>query len=179
MSARAVVLGKDVVIHRPELVNLYGCRIGAGTRIGAFVEIQRGAVVGGSCKISSHTFICDGVTLEDGVFVGHGVMFTNDRFPRALTADGRLQTDADWQLIPTRVARGASIGSHATILPGVTIGEDALVGAGAVVTHDVPAHAVVAGVPARVVGDVRTAAQTQQNAAGAVPRTTEKQRSFR
>jgi UDP-2-acetamido-3-amino-2,3-dideoxy-glucuronate N-acetyltransferase len=178
MIARDVVLGKDVVIHHPDLVNLYGCSIGAGTRIGAFVEIQRGALVGCACKISSHTFICDGVTLEDGVFVGHGVMFTNDRFPRALAADGQLQTDADWQLIPTRVGRGASIGSHATILPGVTIGEDALVGAGAVVTHDVPAHAIVAGVPARVVGDVRTAAQRPQNPAGAMPRTAEKQRSL-
>ena len=175
MISRDVVLGEAVVIHQPDLVNLYGCRIGAGTRIGAVVEIQRGAVVGRACKISSHTFICDGVTLEDGVFVGHGVMFTNDRFPRALTADGAPQTEADWQLIPTRVARGASIGSHATILPGVTIGEDALIGAGAVVTHDVPAHAVVAGVPARVVGDVRTATQP----AGAEPRTTEKQRSLR
>lgn len=178
MIASDVVLGKDVVIHHPDLVNLYGCSIGAGTRIGTFVEIQRGAVVGCACKISSHTFICDGVTLEDGVFVGHGVMFTNDRFPRALTADGLLQTDADWQLVPTRVGRRASIGSHATILPGVTIGEDALVGAGAVVTRDVPAHAIVAGVPARVVGDVRTAAQTQQNPADAKPRTAETQRSL-
>jgi UDP-2-acetamido-3-amino-2,3-dideoxy-glucuronate N-acetyltransferase len=179
MIATDVVLGADVVIHHPQLVNLYGCRIGDATRIGAFVEIQRGAVVGKFCKISSHTFICDGVTLEDGVFVGHGVMFTNDRFPRALAADGQLQTEADWQLIPTRVARGASIGSHATILPGLTIGEGALVGAGAVVTHDVPAYAVVAGVPARVVGDVRPAAQTEQNPEGAMSRTTEKQRSFR
>jgi UDP-2-acetamido-3-amino-2,3-dideoxy-glucuronate N-acetyltransferase len=155
MIAADVVLGADVVIHHPQLVNLYGCRIGDATRIGTFVEIQRGAVVGRSCKISSHTFICDGVTLEDGVFVGHGVMFTNDLFPRALAADGRLQTEADWQLIPTRVALGAAIGSHATILPGVTIGEGAIVGAGAVVTHDVPPYAIVAGVPARVIGDVR------------------------
>jgi UDP-2-acetamido-3-amino-2,3-dideoxy-glucuronate N-acetyltransferase len=155
MIARDVVLGKDVVIHHPDLVNLYGCSIGAGTRIGTFVEIQRGAVVGCACKISSHTFICDGVTLEDGVFVGHGVMFTNDRFPQALTADGQLQTDADWQLVPTRVGRRASIGSHATILPGLTIGEHALVGAGAVVTRDVPPYGIVVGVPARLIGDVR------------------------
>src|SRR5213593_811323 len=123
MIAPDVILGADVVVHHPQLVNLYGCRIGDATRIGAFVEIQRGAVVGCACKISSHTFICDGVTIEDGVFVGHGVMFTNDRLPRALTADGRLQTDADWELQRTRVGRGASIGSNATILPGLTIGE--------------------------------------------------------
>jgi acetyltransferase-like isoleucine patch superfamily enzyme len=159
MISPDVVFGSNVVIHHPGLVNLYGCRIGDGTRIGTFVEIQRGVVIGRSCKISSHTFICDGVTLEDGVFVGHGVMFTNDRLPRALTDDGRLQTDADWTLVPTRVARGASIGSHATILPGVTIGEHALIGAGAVVTHDVPPYAVVAGVPARVMCDVRELAQ--------------------
>jgi acetyltransferase-like isoleucine patch superfamily enzyme len=159
MIAGDVVMGEGVVIHHPQLVNLYGCRIGDATRIGTFVEIQRGAVIGRSCKISSHSFICDGVTLEDGVFVGHGVMFTNDRVPRALTPDGRLQTDADWELIPTRVGRGASIGSNATVLPGVTIGEGALVGAGAVVTRDVPPYAVVAGVPARVVGDARTIQQ--------------------
>jgi UDP-2-acetamido-3-amino-2,3-dideoxy-glucuronate N-acetyltransferase len=155
MIAPDVSFGEGVVIHHPALVNLYGCRIGDQSRIGTFVEIQRGASIGRGCKISSHTFICDGVTIEDGVFVGHGVMFTNDRVPRALTADGALQTDADWTLVPTRVARGASIGSNATVLPGVTIGEHALVGAGAVVTRDVPAHAVVAGVPARVIGDVR------------------------
>jgi acetyltransferase-like isoleucine patch superfamily enzyme len=155
MIAADVVLGADVVIHHPQLVNLYGCRIGDATRIGTFVEIQSGAVVGRFCKISSHTFICDGVTLEDGVFVGHGVMFTNDRLPRALTSDGQMQTGADWQLIPTRVARGASIGSHATILPGLTIGEGAVVGAGAVVTRDVPPYCIVVGVPARPIGDVR------------------------
>ena len=159
MIAQDVTLGDNVVIHHPQLVNMYGCRIGESTRIGAFVEIQRGAVIGRRCKISSHSFICDGVTIEDGVFVGHGVMFTNDRFPRALADDGRLQTDADWELVPTRVGRGASIGSNATILPGVTIGEGALVGAGAVVTRDVPPYAVVAGVPARVVGSARGAAQ--------------------
>jgi acetyltransferase-like isoleucine patch superfamily enzyme len=130
-------------------VNLYGCRIGDATRVGAFVEIQQGVTVGARCKISSHTFICEGVTIEDEVFVGHGVMFINDRYPRA-TKEGRLQTDADWQAVPTRVRRGASIGSGAVILCGVTIGARALVGAGAVVTHDVPDDAVMAGVPARV-----------------------------
>jgi acetyltransferase-like isoleucine patch superfamily enzyme len=147
--ADSVVLGQDVVIHHPDLVNLYGCRIGDATRIGAFVEIQQGATVGARCKVSSHTFICEGVTIEDEVFVGHGVMFINDRYPRA-TSEGRLQTDADWRVIPTRVRRGASIGSGAVILCGVTIGARALVGAGAVVTRDVPDDAVMAGVPARV-----------------------------
>ena len=160
MITADVILGEGVVIHHPDLVNLYGCRIGAASRIGAFVEIQRGAVVGRSCKISSHSFICEGVTLEDGVFVGHGVMFINDLRPRALAPDGRLQTDADWDLISTRVAHGASIGSNATILAGVTIGASALVGAGAVVTRDVPPHAIVAGVPALVIGDVRDRAST-------------------
>jgi UDP-2-acetamido-3-amino-2,3-dideoxy-glucuronate N-acetyltransferase len=150
-----VVLGANVSIFHPELVNLYGCRIGDETKIGAFVEIQRNALVGKRCKISSHTFICEGVEIEDEVFVGHGVVFTNDRHPRATNADGSLQTPADWKLLPTRVRRGASIGSHATVLPNVTIGERALVGAGAVVTRDVPAFAIVAGVPAKVVGDVR------------------------
>jgi UDP-2-acetamido-3-amino-2,3-dideoxy-glucuronate N-acetyltransferase len=151
-----VTLGAGVVIHHPDLVNLYGCQIGDGTRIGAFVEIQRGASVGRLCKISSHSFICDGVDIEDGVFVGHGVMFVNDRFPRALTPDGRLQTDADWTLERSRIGAGASIGSHATIMAGVTVGSGALVGAGAVVTRHVPPYAIVVGVPARVVGDVRT-----------------------
>jgi len=150
MIAADVVLEGRVVIHQPDLVNLYGCRIGAGTRIGAFVEIQKNAVVGRDCKVSSHSFLCEGVTIEDGVFIGHGVMFTNDTYPRALTADGRMQSEADWSVIPTRVGRCASIGSNATILPGVTIGEGAMIGAGAVVTHDVPAYATVAGVPARV-----------------------------
>src|SRR4051794_21781182 len=155
MIASDVVLGEDVVIHHPQLVNLYGCRIGDASRIGTFVEIQRGAVVGRACKISSHTFICDGVTIEDGVFIGHGVMFTNDLFPRALSVDGRLQTDADWEMVRTQVEAGASIGSNVTIVAGVTIGRGALVGAGAVVTHDVPPYAIVAGVPARILGDVR------------------------
>lgn len=155
MISDSVQLGTDVVIHHPQLVNLYGCRIGDRSRVGTFVEIQKGARVGADCKISSHSFICEGVDIEDGVFVGHGVMFTNDIYPRAVTADGELQTEADWQVIPTRVRSGASIGSNATILCGLTIGAGALVGAGAVVTKDVPDYAIVAGVPARVVGDVR------------------------
>lgn len=137
-----------VIFHR-DLVNLYGCDVGAGTKIGTFVEVQKGVRIGERCKISSHTFVCEGVVIEDEVFVGHGVMFINDRVPRA-TAGGRLQTEADWQVVPTRVCRGASIGSGATILCGVTIGEGALVGAGAVVTRDVPPHQTVAGVPARL-----------------------------
>lgn len=143
-----VKLGRDVIIHN--FVNLYGCEIDDGTRIGSFVEIQKGASVGRNCKISSHTFICEGVRVEDEVFVGHGVVFINDKYPRATTADGALQTDADWSVVPTVVKRGASIGSNATILCGVTIGERAVVGAGAVVTQDVPADATVAGNPARV-----------------------------
>ena len=143
-----VTLEDGVTIFHRDLVNLYGCRVGAGSKIGAFVEIQKNAVVGRRCKISSHSFLCEGVTIEDDVFVGHGVMFINDPYPRA-TADGRLQTEADWVVVPTRVCRGASIGSGAAILCGVTIGERALVGAGAVVTRDVPADTTVAGVPAR------------------------------
>lgn len=143
-------LGQGVVIHQPDLVNLYGCAIGDGTRIGAFVEIQRGAVIGARCKISSHTFICEGVTIEDEVFVGHGVIFINDKKPRATAAGGALQTEADWECVPTVVKRGASIGSGVAILCGVVIGERALVGAGAVVTKDVPPDGVVAGVPARL-----------------------------
>jgi acetyltransferase-like isoleucine patch superfamily enzyme len=153
--ASDVRLGKDVRIFQPELVNLYGCTIADETRIGAFVEIQKNAAVGARCKISSHTFICEGVTIEDEVFVGHGVMFTNDPYPRAVNEDGTPQTELDWTVVTTRVKRRASIGSNATIMAGVTIGEAALVGAGAVVTRDVPDHAIVAGVPARVIGDVR------------------------
>jgi acetyltransferase-like isoleucine patch superfamily enzyme len=149
MGLKDVELGKDVRIAQPTLVNLYGCRIGDETKIGAFVEIQRNASVGARCKISSHSFICEGVTIEDEVFVGHGVMFINDRLPRATVA-GNLQTDKDWKVVPTRVCRGASIGSGAAILCGITIGERALIGAGAVVTKDVPADTTVAGVPARL-----------------------------
>jgi UDP-2-acetamido-3-amino-2,3-dideoxy-glucuronate N-acetyltransferase len=147
--ASDVVLEEGVIIFHRDLVNLYGCRIGAETKIGTFVEIQKNAVVGRRCKVSSHTFVCEGVTIEDEVFIGHGVMFINDRYPRA-AAGGRLQTEADWTVQPTLVRRGASIGSGAVVLCGVTIGEGALVGAGAVVTADVPSGATVAGVPARV-----------------------------
>jgi acetyltransferase-like isoleucine patch superfamily enzyme len=143
-----VKLGKDVKLAK--FVNLYGCEIGDETKIGAFVEIQKNASVGRRCKISSHTFICEGVTIEDECFIGHHVVFTNDRYPRAVNADGSLQTDADWQVIPTHVARRASIGSGAVILCGVRIGEGAMVGAGSVVTKDVPPHTIVAGNPARV-----------------------------
>lgn len=157
MIAPSVTLGDGVVIHHPDLVNLYGCTIGAGTRIGTFVEIQKNAAIAENCKISSHSFICEGVTLEEGVFVGHGVMFTNDLHPRAVNPDGSLQTDGDWAVVPTRVKRFAAIGSNATIVAGVTIGEGAQIGAGAVVTKDVPAYAVVAGVPAKVIGRAKDA----------------------
>lgn len=148
--ASSVILAESVSIPQPDLVNLYGCRIGEGTRIGAFVEIQKNATIGARCKISSHTFICEGVTIEDEVFVGHGVMFINDRFPKATAADGKTQTEADWQVIPTHVCRGASIGSGAIIMCGVTIGEGALIGAGAVVTRDVSSGRLAMGVPARI-----------------------------
>jgi acetyltransferase-like isoleucine patch superfamily enzyme len=150
------VMGIDVVIHHKDLVNIYGARIGDHARVGAFVEIQRGAVIGARCKIQSHSFICEGVELAEEVFVGHGVMFTNDRYPRATNADGSLKGAQDWKCIPTRVGRRAAIGSGAVILPGLTIGEQAIVGAGAVVTRDVAAHAIVAGNPARVIGDTRS-----------------------
>ncbi|HKZ77301.1 MAG TPA: acyltransferase [Pyrinomonadaceae bacterium] len=153
--ASDVIFGPGVKIFQPELVNLYGCTIGAETKIGAFVEIQKNASIGNRCKISSHSFVCEGVTIEDEVFVGHGVKFTNDRYPRAVNLDGTLQTEADWQVVATHVRRRAAIGSNATIIAGVTIGEAALVGAGAVVTRDIPAYAIAAGVPARVIGDVR------------------------
>jgi acetyltransferase-like isoleucine patch superfamily enzyme len=153
--AADVSLGKDVRIFQPELVNLYGCTIDAETKIGAFVEIQKNASVGARCKISSHTFICEGVTIEDEVFIGHGVMFTNDLYPTAVNDDGTLQTEADWKVVATRVKRRAAIGSNVTIMAGVTIGEHALVGAGAVVTRDVPDYAIVVGSPARVIGDLR------------------------
>ncbi|MFA4925527.1 MAG: acyltransferase [Candidatus Aminicenantales bacterium] len=143
-----VKLGENVKIFA--FVNLYGCFIGDNTKIGTFVEIQKGAAIGRNCKISSHTFICEGVTVEDEVFIGHGVTFINDLYPRATTAGGGLQTEDDWKVIPTVVKQGASIGSGATILAGVTIGEQAIVGAGSVVTKDVPPRTVVAGNPARI-----------------------------
>ncbi len=146
-----VKLGRDVIIHH--FVNLYGCEIGEGTKIGSYVEIQKGASIGRNCKISSHTFICEGVAIADEVFVGHGVTFINDKYPKAVGDAGRLQTDSDWTVVPTVVERGASIGSGATILCGVTIGERAIIGAGAVVTRSVPAEATVAGNPAIVIGD--------------------------
>lgn len=143
-----VEFGEEVAVQA--FANLYGCRIGEGSRIGPFVEIQKGVVVGARCKISSHSFVCEGVELGDEVFIGHGVVFTNDRYPRAVTADGLLQADGDWLLERTIVRRGASIGSGAIILCGLTIGENAIVGAGSVVTHDVPDGAVVVGSPARL-----------------------------
>jgi UDP-2-acetamido-3-amino-2,3-dideoxy-glucuronate N-acetyltransferase len=152
-----VEFGDDVLVQA--FSNLYGCRIGSGSRIGPFVEIQRGAVVGARCKVSSHSFLCTGVELGDEVFVGHGVVFTNDRYPRAVTAAGVLQADGDWTLERTTVGRGASIGSGAVVLCGLTIGEEAIVGAGAVVTRDVPGGAVVVGNPARV----RTAEPTMSS----------------
>jgi len=143
-----VQLGKDVRLSK--FINLYGCRIGDGTKIGAFVEIQKNATVGKNCKISSHTFVCEGVTIEDGVFVGHSVTFINDSYPRATTEAGAMQTEQDWKVEKTLVKKGASIGSGSTILSNVVIGERAIVGAGSVVTRDVPANAIVAGNPARV-----------------------------
>ncbi len=143
-----VKIGRNVKIHG--FVNLYGCEIGDETRIGTFVEIQKGAKIGDRCKISSHTFICEGVTIESGVFVGHGVTFINDRLPRAITGVGQLKTESDWECQRTLVKQGAAIGSGATVLGGITIGENAMVGAGSVVTKDVPADATVAGNPARI-----------------------------
>jgi acetyltransferase-like isoleucine patch superfamily enzyme len=143
-----VKLGENVRLSK--FINLYGCEIGDETKIGAFVEIQKNARIGRRCKVSSHTFICEGVTIEDDVFIGHGVMFTNDTYPRATSSDGRLQTEADWKVEKTVVKRGASIGTGATILPNTCIGENAIVGAGSVVTKDVPANAITVGNPARV-----------------------------
>jgi acetyltransferase-like isoleucine patch superfamily enzyme len=146
--ADSVRLGKDVRLS--QFINLYGCDIGDETKIGAFVEIQKNATVGKRCKISSHTFICEGVVIEDNVFIGHGVTFTNDSYPRATVNDGGLQTEADWKVEPTVIRKGASVGSGATILCNLTVGENAIVGAGSVVTKDVPPNAIVAGNPARV-----------------------------
>jgi acetyltransferase-like isoleucine patch superfamily enzyme len=150
-----VKLGQNVKIFA--FVNLYGCEIGDESKIGTFVEIQKGAKIGCRVKISSHTFICEGVTIEDEVFIGHGVMFINDKYPRAATSTGQLQTEADWECTPTLIKRGASIGSNATILCGVTIGENAIVGAGSVVTRNVPPGAVVAGNPAHIIRMIETA----------------------
>lgn len=149
LIAPDVKLGERVIVR--DFTNLYGCEVGDDSRIGTFVEVQRGAIIGRRCKISSHTFICEGVMIEDEVFIGHGVTFTNDRFPRATNAAGLLQTEADWKCETTRVGRGASVGSGVTLLCGITIGEYSVVGAGSVVTKDVPAYAVVAGNPARVI----------------------------
>jgi len=143
-----VKLGKDVKVFA--FVNLYGCTIGDNTKVGTFVEIQKGAVIGRNCKVSSHTFICEGVTIEDDVFIGHNVTFINDLYPRSTTAGGALQTEADWKVVPTLIKKGASVGSSVTILAGVTIGEGAIIGAGAVVTKDVPPWTIVAGNPAKI-----------------------------
>lgn len=148
-NLKNVKVGKNVSIF--SFVNAYECSIDDGSKIGAFVEIQRGVVIGKNCKISSHSFLCEGVHIEDNVFIGHGVMFTNDLFPRATNSDGSQQTEADWKVIGTHVKKGASIGSNATILCGITIGENALIGAGSVVTKDVSANTIVAGNPARVI----------------------------
>ncbi|HQH71172.1 MAG TPA: acyltransferase [bacterium] len=150
--ADSVKLGKDVKIF--DFVNLYGCEIGDHSKIGTFVEIQKGAVIGKHCKISSHTFICEGVTIEDNVFIGHNVTFINDRYPRSTNPDGQLQTEADWVCVPTLIKKGASIGSSVTLLCGITVGENAIVGAGSVVTKDVPPNTVVAGNPARIMKKV-------------------------
>lgn len=147
-----VELGDRVNIFHPHLVNLYGCTIGDDTKVGTFVEIQKNTAIGARCKVSSHTFICEGVIVEDEVFIGHGVMFTNDLYPRATNEDGSLQTEANWTVVKTLVKRRASIGSNATILAGIAIGENAIIGAGAVVTRDVPDNTTVVGVPARIVG---------------------------
>jgi len=149
-----VVLGKDVVLN--DFINLYGCTIDDGTKIGPFVEIQKNATIGKNCKVSSHTFICEGVTIEDEVLIAHGVMFINDRYPRATTKSGGLQTEDDWEVVPTVVKRGASIGSNATLMCGITIGEGAIIGAGSVVIEDVPENVIVAGNPARIIRKIRT-----------------------
>jgi acetyltransferase-like isoleucine patch superfamily enzyme len=150
--APSVALGQNVFLS--DFINLYGCRIGDNTKIGPFVEIQKNVVVGKNCKIQSHSFICEGVTIEDEAFIGHGVMFINDRYPRSTTDAGALQTEADWQVVSTVIQKGASIGSNATILCGVTVGEGAIVGAGSVVTKDVPSGVIVAGNPARIIREI-------------------------
>jgi acetyltransferase-like isoleucine patch superfamily enzyme len=151
--ASDVILGENVSLQ--DFINLYGCRIGDNTKIGPFVEIQKGCTVGKSCKIQSHSFLCEGVCIEDEAFIGHGVMFINDRYPRASTEAGALQTEADWKVVPTFIKKGASIGSNATILCGVTVGEGAIVGAGSVVTKDVPPHTIVAGNPAKIIRKIQ------------------------
>ena len=149
-----VKLGQNVIIPHPELVNLYGCQIGDYTKIGSFVEIQKNARIGSRCKISSHTFICEGVDIGDGVFVGHGVNFINDKYPRA-TTEGKVQDDSDWKVVTTQVGEGVSIGTSVTIMCGVNIGKRSMIGAGALVVKDVPDYAIVAGSPAKVIGDTR------------------------
>jgi acetyltransferase-like isoleucine patch superfamily enzyme len=156
-------LSEGVAIRYPDLVNLYGCTVGEHSQIGPFVEIQKNSHIGARCKISSHSFICEGVTIEDEVFVGHGVMFTNGLLPRSTNDDGTMQRDGDWECTPTLIRRGAAIGSNATIICGVTVGAGALVGAGAVVSRDVPDNAIVAGVPARVIGDLGSRADPQRH----------------
>ena len=148
-------LAGNVKIFKPELVNIYGCIIGNETTVGPFVEIQKDVIIGCRCKISSHSFICTGVIIEDGVFIGHGVMFTNDRYPRAVKDDGNLKGNEDWECIPSRVCERASIGSGSVLLPGITIGEGALVGAGSVVTRDVPPYTIVCGNPAKICGNIK------------------------
>jgi acetyltransferase-like isoleucine patch superfamily enzyme len=150
--APTVKLGENVQLN--DFINLYGCQIGDNTKIGPFVEIQKNVAIGRNCKVQSHSFICEGVIIEDEVFIGHGVMFINDRFPRSTTASGDLQTESDWQVVSTVIKKGASIGSNATILCGITVGVDAMVGAGSVVTRDVPANAIVAGNPARIINRI-------------------------
>ena len=156
-----VKLGENVKLSR--FINLYGCEIGDNTKIGAFVEVQKNARIGKNCKISSHTFVCEGVTIEDGVFIGHGVVFINDSYPRAARADGQLQTESDWKVEETVIKKGASIGSGATILANVAVGENAIVGAGSVVTKSVPANAIVAGNPARVLRMITEEASVSSN----------------
>jgi UDP-2-acetamido-3-amino-2,3-dideoxy-glucuronate N-acetyltransferase len=151
--ASSVILGENVSLQ--DFINLYGCRIGDNTKIGPFVEIQKGCTVGRNCKIQSHSFLCEGVSIEDEVFVGHGVMFINDRYPRSATVSGALQTEDDWKVVPTVIKKGASIGSNATILCGVTVGEGAIVGAGSVVTKNVPPQTIVAGNPAKVIRKIK------------------------